>query len=157
MTIVSGELSEIGSGVSSVAATKYTYLKVGTERLRDVIVDNYMADFLVLGENVRMSIWRFRRINVLVALKRPDGEVFKHTKFGGVLIGDHVGVTIMCLIGAGILTTFITAPFFFSLLGSLGIVVSTTLAFVATFAGLLWIGPLRTHRNYKAAMNALDR
>ena len=147
MAVYEGELSELGSAVvtatSAGQGSTFNYITIGSKRLENVVADGLTADFLRLGEIIKISVFRFMRKNVIVLLKRPDGEVIRNKLIVGALIGNHVGMALFFLIPAGVITGL--ASGFTGGVGNLGV-------FFAAWAVLFFVFPIRAQMRLNKAL-----
>lgn len=97
--IYSGTLNRTSSGTVSQYHTKYDFIEIGGERIMKVAVSNLMDNFLRVGEEIAISVYKERGANNNIhAIREPNGRI---TKTG---LAEVIGNTIMVLFAAALLS-----------------------------------------------------
>src|SRR5476651_2808128 len=76
LVILDGVIQEIGFGSYVDGQRVISFVKINGVRVKDVICDDYMRSFLVVGRKVKLAL--VRRLlghNILYSAQLEDGEV----------------------------------------------------------------------------------
>jgi len=87
--IYSGVLNRTSNGTKYEYATKYDFIEIGGERLMKVAVSNLMDNFLTVGQEVAISVYKERGANHnICAIRELNGRITKTPLTS--IIGDFV-------------------------------------------------------------------
>lgn len=81
LVILDGIIQEIGYGSFVDGQRVISFVKINNVRVKDVICDDYMRSFLVVGRKVKLSLARsLFGANILYSAQLEDGEVVNKNK-----------------------------------------------------------------------------
>ncbi|MEB2600066.1 hypothetical protein SB384_10445 [Burkholderia cenocepacia] len=91
MRVYEGELVEGGAGTPDAAWKRYSYLKIGTEQLKDICIsldlDKVLQSQIDKGV-VKLWVMRYMFRNIIVGITQADGQTYRQNlnKIYGQLI-----------------------------------------------------------------------
>ncbi|MDI1332415.1 hypothetical protein [Pseudomonas sp.] len=125
LVILDGVIQEIGFGSCVDHQRVISFVKINGQRVKNIVCDDYMRSFLVVGRKVKLAlVRRWLGANILYSAQLEDGEVVYKDKalpmvqvmmtgigislllspiFIGIVRATHsIMVSLVILVGAGI-------------------------------------------------------
>lgn len=130
LLILDGTIQEIGYGSFVDGQRVISFVKINNVRVKDVICDDYMRSFLVVGRKVKLSMARsLYGANILYSAQLEDGEVVYKNKALPV-------VRVMML---GFAFSLLLSPVFIAILRATNSILVSLMILVATGMGIAYL------------------
>lgn len=130
LLILDGTIQEIGYGSFVDGQRVISFVKINNVRVKDVICDDYMRSFLVVGRKVKLSMARsLYGANILYSAQLEDGEVVYKNKALPV-------VRVMML---GFAFSLLLSPVFIAILRATNSILVSLIILVGTGMGIAYL------------------
>ncbi|WP_415755981.1 hypothetical protein [Pseudomonas sp. LT1P18] len=107
LVILDGVIQEIGFGSYVDGQRVISFVKINGVRIRDIVCDDYMRSFLVVGKKVKLAlVRRFLGPHILYSAQLEDGEVVNKDK----------GLPIVMVMMVGLAFSLLLSPVFIGIL-----------------------------------------
>lgn len=107
VVILDGVIQEIGFGSYIDGQRIISFVKINGVRVKDIVCDDYMRSFLVVGRKVKLAlVRRLQGVHILYSAKLEDGEVIYKDK----------GLPIVLVIMLGFAFSLLLSPIFIAIL-----------------------------------------
>ena len=126
LVILEGMIQEIGFGSYIDGQRVISFVKIDGVRLRDVICDDYMRSFLVVGRTVKLAlVRRLQGVHILYSAKLEDGEVVCKDK----------GLPVVLVMMLGFAFSLLLSPVFIAILRASGSILLSLIILVGIGIG----------------------
>ncbi|AZE47748.1 hypothetical protein C4K04_2064 [Pseudomonas chlororaphis] len=76
LVILDGVIQEIGFGSYVDGQRIISFVKINGTRVKDIVCDDYMRSFLIVGKKVKLAlVRRLQGVHILYSVQLDDGEV----------------------------------------------------------------------------------
>lgn len=107
LVILDGVIQEIGFGSYIDGQRIISFVKINGVRVRDIVCDDYMRSFLVVGRTVKLAlVRRLQGVHILYSAKLEDGEVVCKDK----------GLPVVLVMMLGFAFSLLLSPMFIAIL-----------------------------------------
>lgn len=129
IVILDGVIQEIGFGSYIEGQRIISFVKINGVRVKDVICDDYMRSFLVVGRTVKLAlVRRLQGVHVLYSAQLEDGEIVAKGK----------GLAIAWVIMLGFAFTLLMSPIFIAILRTTHSIMVSLIILVGTGMGIAY-------------------
>lgn len=123
LVILDGVIQEIGFGSIVDGQRVISFVKINGVRTRDIVCDDYMRSFLVVGKKVKLAlVRRLLGMSILYAAQLEDGEV----------VCKDCGLPIVMVMMIGLGFSLLLSPIFMLILHATHSILISVLTLVST-------------------------
>ncbi|OWP72946.1 hypothetical protein [Pseudomonas sp. K2I15] len=144
LVILDGVIQEIGVGSSIDGQRIVSFVKINGVRIKDVICDDYMRSFLVVGKKVKLAlVRRLQGVHVLYSAQLDDGEV--------VTSGKALPVAQVMMVGFAF--SLLLSPIFIAILRATNSIVMSLIILIGAGMGMAYF-IMKDHFKARKVFNA---
>jgi hypothetical protein len=129
LVILDGVIQEIGLGSYIDGQRIISFVKINGVRVKDVVCDDYMRSFLVVGRTVKLAlVRRLQGVHVLYSAQLENGEVVCKDK----------GLPIVMVMMLGFAFSLLLSPIFIAILRATHSILVSLIILVGTGMGIAY-------------------
>lgn len=129
LVILDGVIQEIGFGSYIDGQRIISFVKISGVRVKDVVCDDYMRSFLVVGRTVKLAlVRRLQGVHVLYSAQLEDGEIVSKGK----------GLPVAWVIMLGFAFSLLMSPIFIAILRATQSIMVSLIILVGTGMGIAY-------------------
>ncbi|MFJ2684228.1 hypothetical protein ACIOYV_10855 [Pseudomonas sp. NPDC087342] len=130
LIILDGVIQEIGFGSIVDGQRVISFVKLNGVRTRDIVCDDYMRSFLVVGKKVKLAlVRRLLGMSILYSVKLEDGEVFYKDK----------GLPVVMVFMLGVGFSLLLSPIFMMIIHATHSILVSLLILVGAGMGMAYV------------------
>lgn len=146
LVILDGVIQEIGFGSIVEGQRVISFVKINGVRTRDIICDDYMRSFLVVGRKVKLAlVRRLLGMSILYSAQLEDGEVVYKDK----------AVPVVWVLMLGFAFSLLLSPVFIGILRATHSILVSLIILVATGMGISYF-VMKDHFKARKVFNVKD-
>lgn len=130
LVILDGVIQEIGFGSYVDGQRVISFVKIDGVRIRDIVCDDYMRSFLVVGKKVKLAlVRRLLGMSILYSAQLEDGEIVYKDK----------GLPIVMVMMLGLGFSLLLSPIFMAILHATHSILVSLIILVGTGMGIAYL------------------
>ena len=130
LVILDGVIQEIGFGSYIDGQRIISFVKINGVRVRDIVCDDYMRSFLVVGRTVKLAlVRRLQGVHILYSAQLEDGEIVCKDK----------GLPVVLVIMLGFAFSLLLSPIFITILRATDSILVSLIILVGAGVGVAYI------------------
>jgi hypothetical protein len=127
LVILDGVIQEIGFGSYVDGQRVISFVKINGIRTRDIVCDDYMRSFLVVGKKVKLAlVRRLLGMSILYSAQLEDGEVVYKDK----------GLPVVMVMMVGLAFSLLMSPSFIAILRATNSIIVSLIILIGFGVGI---------------------
>lgn len=129
LVILDGVIQEIGFGSYIDGQRIISFVKINGVRVKDVVCDDYMRSFLIVGRQVKLAlVRRLQGVHILYSAQLDDGEIVYKNK----------GLPVVLVMMLGFAFSLLLSPIFIAILRATNFILVSLVILVGAGMGIAY-------------------